>query len=64
MKLDSAEFLNFRNIERVLFEFDPEMNIIFGKNAQGKRLDTACFFLLSSSVPSARKPRGLARDVS
>ena len=36
MKLDSAEFLNFRNIERVLFEFDPEMNIIFGKNAQGK----------------------------
>ena len=36
MKLDGAKFLNFRNIESVSFEFDPEMNIIFGKNAQGK----------------------------
>ena len=36
MELKEATFENFRNIERVSFEFDPDMNIFFGKNAQGK----------------------------
>ena len=36
MKLEEATFDNVRNIERFSFGFDPDMNIIFGKNAQGK----------------------------
>lgn len=36
MKLENASFDNFRNIEHFSFEFDPDMNIIFGKNAAGK----------------------------
>ena len=36
MEIKSASFENFRNIGRFDFEFDPKMNIIFGKNAQGK----------------------------
>lgn len=36
MKLTNASFDNFRNIEHFSFEFDPDMNIIFGKNAEGK----------------------------
>ena len=36
MKIRSAEFLNFRNIGHFSFDFDDEMNIVFGKNAQGK----------------------------
>ena len=36
MKLTGATFDNFRNIEHFSFDFDPDMNIIFGKNAMGK----------------------------
>ncbi len=36
MKLLSATFDNFRNIKHFSFEFDERMNILFGKNAQGK----------------------------
>lgn len=36
MEIKSASFENFRNITKFDFEFDPRMNIIFGKNAQGK----------------------------
>lgn len=36
MKLNGATFDNFRNIEHFSFDFDPDMNIIFGKNAMGK----------------------------
>lgn len=36
MKLLSATFDNFRNIKHFSFDFDERMNILFGKNAQGK----------------------------
>ena len=36
MLLKTAEFDNFRNIEHFKFDFDGRMNILFGKNAQGK----------------------------
>lgn len=36
MLLKTAEFDNFRNIEHFKFDFDERMNILFGKNAQGK----------------------------
>lgn len=36
MIVDSLELFHFRNYERELFEFDPETNVLFGDNAQGK----------------------------
>ena len=36
MKLLNAKFENFRNIKHFSFDFDDRMNILFGKNAQGK----------------------------
>lgn len=36
MYLKNATFDNFRNIEKYSFDFSPRMNILFGKNAQGK----------------------------
>ena len=36
MYLKHAVFENYRNIDRFAFSFDPEINILYGKNAQGK----------------------------
>ena len=36
MYLNGAVFENYRNIEGFSFEFDREINILYGKNAQGK----------------------------
>lgn len=36
MYLDCAVFENYRNIEHFPFSFDREINILYGKNAQGK----------------------------
>ena len=36
MILNKASFINYRNIKEAHFDFYPGMNIIFGKNAQGK----------------------------
>lgn len=36
MTIYSVELLNFRNYEREIFHFDPETNVLFGDNAQGK----------------------------
>lgn len=36
MIINSLELLNFRNYERETFDFDPETNVLFGDNAQGK----------------------------
>lgn len=36
MIINSLELMNFRNYEREIFEFDPETNVLYGDNAQGK----------------------------
>lgn len=36
MYLNSASFENYRNIDSFSFAFDREINILYGKNAQGK----------------------------
>ena len=36
MRVDSVSIRDFRNIREAYLEPDPEMNIIFGENAQGK----------------------------
>ena len=52
MIINSLELMNFRNYEREVFAFDPETNVLFGDNAQGKtnvlegQLQLAYLFLL------------------
>lgn len=36
MIINSLELLNFRNYKREQFTFDPETNVLYGDNAQGK----------------------------
>lgn len=36
MQIKSLEFNNFRNYENLFIEFSPDINIIYGENAQGK----------------------------
>ena len=36
MIVNSLELMDFRNYEREVFDFDPETNVLFGDNAQGK----------------------------
>ena len=36
MRLDSIQLRNFRNYEELNLEFDPGVNLIVGRNAQGK----------------------------
>ena len=36
MQIKSLEFENFRNYTQLAIEFDPDINIIYGENAQGK----------------------------
>ena len=36
MHLNGAVFENYRNIDSFSFSFDPGINILYGKNAQGK----------------------------
>lgn len=36
MQLQELKLLNFRNYERIQVSFDPNLNIIYGKNGEGK----------------------------
>lgn len=36
MRVDSLQLENFRNISTISLDFHPELNLIYGKNAQGK----------------------------
>ena len=36
MQINSLEFENFRNYAQLAIEFAPDINIIYGENAQGK----------------------------
>ena len=47
MKLNEIELRGFRNLENVVIKPDPEMNVIFGENAQGKTNLIEAIWLLS-----------------
>ena len=36
MKIKQLEICDFRNYQRADFEFDPDTNVLYGDNAQGK----------------------------
>ena len=56
MYLNSAIFENYRNIDAFDFSFDPEINILYGKNAQGKTNVIEGIYLFGSGK-SFRKAR-------
>jgi len=47
MKVKSLELKNFRNYEKQIFEFDDNVNIIYGYNAQGKTNILEAIYLFS-----------------
>lgn len=49
MHVQSLEFLNFRNYEKLKILFDPGINIIYGDNAQGKTNIIEGIYICSTS---------------
>ncbi|MGN1060579.1 MAG: DNA replication/repair protein RecF [Candidatus Coproplasma sp.] len=51
---------NFRNYKEERFEFSPEMNVLYGKNGQGKtNCAEAVFYLCTGTSPRTRKDKQL-----
>lgn len=62
MKLDKIELLNFRSYSHFYQEFDPEVNLIIGENAQGKtNLLEAIYYLAAGRAFRTRKEAELVR---
>ena len=49
MKVNKLEIQNFRNITNLNLEFDPEINVICGENAQGKTNIIEALWLFSGA---------------
>ena len=53
---------NFRNYSEETFDFSPGLNVIFGKNAQGKtNCAEAVFYLCTGTSPRTRREKQLIR---
>ena len=62
MRIDSLELEDFRNYARQRVELDPDCNVIFGENAQGKtNLLEAVVYLSRGKSPRARTDREMIR---
>ena len=60
MRIDRLELTGFRNYRDQAADFDPECNVIFGENAQGKtNLLEAIVYLSCGKSPRARTDREL-----
>ena len=60
MRIDRLELEGFRNYDRQAAEFDPQCNVIFGENAQGKtNLLEALVYLSCGKSPRTRTDREL-----
>ena len=58
MRLERLELRDFRNYREALVDFDPDCNVIFGENAQGKtNLLEAVVYLSCGKSPRARADR-------
>ena len=47
MKIDSLKLLNFRSYSSIYFEFNPNINIIYGLNGHGKTNIVEAIYALS-----------------
>lgn len=62
MWITSLTLNNFRNYEEETFEFREGMNVLYGKNAQGKtNCAEAIYYLCTGTSPRARKDRQMIR---
>jgi DNA replication and repair protein RecF len=48
MRLDRLELINYRNYDRTIFDFSPQLNLIIGGNAQGKTNVLEAVYFLSA----------------
>ena len=54
---------NFRNYAEERFEFSPRLNVLFGKNAQGKtNCAEAVFYLCTGTSPRTRREKQLIKN--
>ena len=47
MKIDSLKLLNFRSYSSITFDFNPNINIIYGLNGHGKTNIVEAIYALS-----------------
>ena len=63
MVIKNLTLHNFRNYEDEEFCFEPGLNVLSGRNAQGKtNCAEAVFYLCAGVSPRARKDRHLIRS--
>ena len=62
MRIRTLTLQNFRNYEDETFTFDEGINVLYGRNAQGKtNCAEAVFYLCTGTSPRARKDRQMIR---
>lgn len=63
MRIKKLKLKNFRNYAEETVEFTEGLNVIFGKNAQGKtNLAESVFYLCTGSSPRCRRDKQLIKD--
>ncbi len=62
MRIKNLYLKNFRNYAEEVFSFEEGINVLYGKNAQGKtNCAEAVFYLCTGTSPRAKKDRQLIR---
>lgn len=63
MRIKKLLLKNFRNYTEELFEFSEGLNVLYGKNAQGKtNCAEAVFYLCTGASPRAKKDKQLIQN--
>ena len=63
MHIQTLTLQNFRNYENETFAFSDGINVLYGKNAQGKtNCAEAVFYLCTGTSPRAHKDRQMIRS--
>ncbi len=63
MRIKNLRLKNFRNYCEETFEFGEGLNVLFGKNAQGKtNCAEAVYYLCTGTSPRARRDKQLIRE--
>ena len=63
MRIKKLLLKNFRNYGEEVFGFDEGLNVLYGKNAQGKtNCAEAVFYLCTGASPRAKKDKQLIKS--